>query len=159
MKANQDGLWNTFIITKFCSVMKSPRKPVLATVLSMRQSHSTHCSSCDIILLPWGVAQQLGDVKQQFWDSYKTHWDVAEALRLSHCLVARALWLLHSWATDWELETQKKGSMCKPTTQNIIHNPGYVRSRTVLILWWWKRVPSGSTGTGALGSKIMSSFE
>ena len=42
---------------------------------------------------------------------------------LSHCLVVQALWWLQSCASDWELEIQKKGIMCKPTTQN---NIGYV---------------------------------
>ena len=74
--------------------------------------------SCDITLQPWDVAQQLWDVTQQLWDSHKTPWDVAvAALRLSHCLVARALWLLHSYASDG-MGTQKKGIMCKPATQN-----------------------------------------
>ena len=72
----------------------------------IRQSHSTLCNSCgyDLISLaaalqPWDVARRLRDVTQQLGD-------VVEALRLSHCghcLVARAVGLLHSCASDWEL--------------------------------------------------------
>ena len=88
------------------------------------------------ILQPWGVAQQL-------WDSHKPPWDAAEALRLPHCLVAWALWLLHSCASDWlrlrTWDTKEGHYYVQTTTQNkIIHNPGWVHFRTVgLVHLFW----------------------
>ena len=109
------------------------RRCCMTGTCCMRQSHSTHCNSCgyDLISLAvvlWHHTAALrcrAAAVRCHTAAVRCHTaamrqpqDVAEALRLSHCLVARALWLLHSCASDWELLTQKKGIMCKPTTQN-----------------------------------------
>ena len=68
------------------------------------QSHSTHCIFCghDLIGLVTShcsletLRLQLWDITQQLCDRHKTLWNVAEALILSHCLVACATQLIHN---------------------------------------------------------------
>ena len=84
----------------------------------MRQSHSTHCNSrgYDLISLAavfWHHTAALRcraaalrcrtAALRCHTAAMRQPQDVAEALRLSHCLVAQALWLLHSCVWDWEL--------------------------------------------------------
>ena len=117
--------------------LKNRRRCYATGVYSMRQPHSHPLPqlrlwlnySCRSLVTPHCSLEtshrsyemshsSSGTATTRHLEMLQRRWD-----RLSHCLVAQALWWLQSCASDWELEIQKKGIMCKPTTQN---NIGYV---------------------------------
>ena len=86
--------WNAF--QNFTSCEVTLKTGADGGACSMWQSHNASCNSCADVLVclvishtaasslkPWDFAHQL-------YNSHKTPWDVAEALKLSHCLVACA---------------------------------------------------------------------